>query len=83
MQLPENPTTGYRWAVADYDQRILQLDESAMASGGDGVGGGGRHTFAFRAIGSGQTPVRFKHWREWEGDSSVNDRFEATIRVTD
>jgi inhibitor of cysteine peptidase len=81
VQLPENPTTGYRWAVAEYDARILHLEESALASGGGGIGGGGVRAFAFRALLGGETPLRLKHWREWQGESSVDDRFEVTVRV--
>jgi inhibitor of cysteine peptidase len=82
VQLPENPTTGYRWSVDQLDEAILAPGDSTYRADSDGaIGGGGVHTFSFTARQPGATQLRLKLWREWEGDASVTDRFEAAIQV--
>ncbi len=82
MDLPENPTTGFRWAIARNDDATLALRDSNYApAAGAGIGGGGRRTFTFVAQQPGSVNLQLKLWREWEGDSSVTERFEATIDV--
>jgi inhibitor of cysteine peptidase len=48
---------------------------------GVGVGGGGQRTFTFVAQKPGSVTLQLKLWREWEGDSSVTERFGVTINV--
>jgi len=84
IQLEENPTTGYRWAVEQADTERLELLNADYAMAADtGVGGGGGRTFAFRAVRGGTTPLRLKHWRAWEGDASIIERLQVTVRVLD
>ena len=83
VRLPENPTTGYRWAVDSVDTRVLQLDTTPYEPATDaGVGGGGTRVFRFSVAGSGSSVLRLKLWREWEGDQSILERFEVTINAT-
>ena len=83
VQLAENPTTGFRWAADNLDEQVVkpQNDSYSPASGG-GVGGGGTRTFTLLAAGAGTAPLRFKLWREWEGDKSITQRFEVNLRVS-
>jgi len=82
VELPENPTTGFRWAIARNDDATLALRDSDYAQAvGAGIGGGGRRTFTFVAQKPGTVNLQLKLWREWEGDSSVIERFDATIDV--
>lgn len=40
LRLPENPTTGYRWALEEMDEEILKLKDSDFALSPDsGIGG--------------------------------------------
>jgi len=82
IQLPENPTTGFRWAVDKLDDQVVAMgqDDYAAATGG-GIGGGGTHRFTLKAARSGTAQLRLKLWREWEGDASIRNRFDVTIRV--
>lgn len=82
VQLAENPTTGFRWAVDTVDDHIISMQNSTYAPPAAGaIGGGGTRQFTFVAKQSGVTPVRFKLWREWLGDASVTQRYELTVQV--
>ena len=82
LNLPENPTTGYRWAVDDANAGALQFEHSNYSpSTGAGIGGGGVRTFTFYAKSPGSAILKLKLWREWAGDASISDRFSVTIKV--
>ena len=82
IQLKENPTTGYRWAIDRSDSTILALQSSDFAAlPGAGIGGGGTRTFTFKAEKAGAVHLQLKHWRSWEGDSSIVVRYDVTIQV--
>jgi len=82
ISLPENPTTGYRWAIDRMDEGSLTTTAQEYTLGeGSGFGGGGVRRFTFNAIGSGETILALKNWRDWEGEDSAIDRFQVTIVV--
>jgi inhibitor of cysteine peptidase len=82
VRLPENPTTGFAWAIDRADDEVLRLQSSEYSpAAGVGVGGGGQRNLTFKAIRPGTVTLRLKLWRDWEGDKSVTDRFTTTIRV--
>lgn len=85
VRLPENATTGYRWAPDAIDPEILALMPEASSYAGAAVGSGGEVIFQACAVAPGTTDLAFKNWREWEGDSSVVERFriEVTVRAPD
>ena len=84
LQLAENPTTGYVWAVDELDQQVLTVEDSSISLAPDPqVGGGGNRILTFRAVAPGAAHLRLKLWREWQGDTSVMNRFEAAIQVRD
>jgi inhibitor of cysteine peptidase len=82
VTLPENATTGYRWAVDHIDGSVVDLGSTQphYPSGG-AVGSGGRVTFVFRGDKPGTGAIALKQWRPWEGDSSVVGRFRVEVRV--
>lgn len=82
VRLDESPTTGYRWVLDTDGGGIVSLQSSDYqpASGG-GIGSGGQAVFAFVAREVGHVALRFKLWREWEGNSSIIDTVTVDIRV--
>jgi len=78
VRLKENPTTGYRWAVASSNGMELVADnfERGAAAGSPGV-----RVFQFRVPDSGSHDLRLHSWREWQGDTSITDRFSVKINV--
>lgn len=80
VQLQELPTAGFVWVAANHEEALVLID-SDYTPPSTGVGGGGLRTFSFMAKKAGVASLRFKLWREWEGESSVTEFFSITTRV--
>jgi inhibitor of cysteine peptidase len=78
LRLRENPPTGYRWAVDTSGG--LELAGSQFQPGAL-PGEGGTRVLQFRVPSTGTHDLRLHHWREWEGDSSITERFTAILNV--
>jgi inhibitor of cysteine peptidase len=82
VSLPENPTTGYQWAVEKSNaETIAPLDSEYIVAPESAVGAAGIRRFTFELMKAGTYRLELKHWRDWEGDASVTERFAATIEV--
>ena len=83
IDLAENPTTGYRWTIGDYDRQVVQLQAADYEPPPpDGpLGAGGRRIFRFRMTGKGRTSVELRLLRDWETEKSAVERFETAIVV--
>lgn len=81
VTLPENATTGYRWAIDRLDRGIVEANESRPRYPSGPVGSGGEVTFAFKATSPGNGEVVLKHWRHFEGDASVTKRFRVRLNA--
>ncbi len=82
VRLPENASSGHRWAPEEVDPKILELvAEEPVYSGGAGIGAGGEVTFRACAMAPGDTELAFRKWREWEGDASIVERFRVRVTV--
>jgi inhibitor of cysteine peptidase len=79
LRLPETPGSGFRWKI-DVSSVNLALRKDTFDAAG-GVGGRGTRTFEFHAQSAGSAPLGLKRWREWEGDASIAERFDASIHV--
>jgi inhibitor of cysteine peptidase len=79
LRLPENPTTGYRWHIDRADGVIEQVADSYTPDPNMQFGSGGVREFRFRGKASGTARLELKLWQEWEGESSVRERFAADI----
>jgi inhibitor of cysteine peptidase len=81
--LPENPTTGYRWAVDPAANESLSPAASEYArSAATGAGGGGTRCFTFRVDAPGTVSIRLTLRRGWQGDAAILKRFTATLHVS-
>ena len=81
VDLPENPTTGYSWAIDSIDAKRLEADAPTYHGEGAGLGAGGTRRWVFRARAPGRARAGLKRWRHWEGDTSVVERFDATFDI--
>lgn len=81
LQLPENPTTGYAWALDSIDSTLLEAGAPAYHGAGAGLGTGGEKTWTLTARAPGRTRVALKRWRHWEGDTSIVERFAVTLDI--
>jgi inhibitor of cysteine peptidase len=82
LRLAENPSTGFRWGVDAADASVAAIKEEAYGATSKAVGGGGQAQWLIKAKAVGTTTIKLKRWREWEGDGSVVERFEITLRVS-
>ena len=81
LNLPENATTGFRWAIDRYDREILEPVATEFHYPGNAVGSGGNVSFVFRGKKVGTGEIVLKNWRHWEGNSSVTNRFRVRLRI--
>jgi inhibitor of cysteine peptidase len=81
VALPENPTTGYRWAI-DLSGSILKLaGPPAFLGTGETVGSGGVRTFTVIAEEVGDSVLTFQLRRPWETDPPSATDIPFHIRV--
>ena len=67
IRLAENPTTGYRWHLVDWDHSILEMTRGEFSpSSTTQYGAGGEHVWEFVARGSGHVALRLDQRRSWE-----------------
>ena len=81
VTLPENATTGYRWVIDHYDKEFIQALATEPSYTEKAVGSGGEVAFIFQGKKIGTGEILLKHWRHWEGDSSVIARFRIRLHV--
>lgn len=81
IQLDENASTGYTWAVNKTDTTVLMLQSSTYTSSGNLPGSGGTRVFTFLAKNPGTVQLQLKYWRSFVGDSSIVERYSVTIEV--
>ncbi|MBS0643801.1 MAG: protease inhibitor I42 family protein [Proteobacteria bacterium] len=82
VDLPENATTGYRWAIDRADPGLVSVQEGPARSATSGaIGSGGRRSFVITASAPGTTEVVLKRWRSWEGEGGVAERYRVALRI--
>ncbi|WP_257230572.1 protease inhibitor I42 family protein [Acinetobacter sp. YH01022] len=83
LTVPENPTTGYIWQVAE-PQNILKVEEiyrqDQVKSKQPMLGVGGQKLFIFTALQPGEEWIHVKHSRAWEQNSV--DEWRCWVRVS-
>lgn len=80
MRLPETPTSGARWQIDGIEAPVTQVGDSFDLQG-TAPGAGGERELRFVVTGPGAGRVALKLWQEWEGESSVSDRFFVLLNV--
>lgn len=79
LRLPENATTGYRWAVEQAGGPVLALHEQTARYPSSAVGSGGEAIFRFRVAAAGSGELALTLRRGWEGAAAAIQRFAVTI----
>ena len=81
IELPENPTTGFRWTCEEGGATVISRigDEFRMGTG-SAMGQGGTRVFRFAAVRSGTAQVRCVLARAWEG-GTARDSFGVQIAI--
>ena len=84
INLAENPSTGYEWAIDKIDSNAIKLQSSEFSLPENaGVGSGGERIFTFKAKATGIARLQLKEWRPWSGERSIVQRFEVTLQIKD
>jgi predicted secreted protein len=86
VHLPENATTGHRWAIRSLDEARFVVEADGyypQHEDPDKLGSGGEAYWKLRARSAGTSRIELINRREWEGDRSIIDRFaiEADVRA--
>lgn len=81
LTLPENATTGYRWAIDRLDRDVVEEAGSEAHPSRGAVGSAGNVTFDFKAKKAGSGEVALKYWRHFEGEGSVVKRFRFRLNA--
>lgn len=81
ITLPENATTGYRWEIDEYDAECIEVVSTEPEYKSKSIGSGGEVEFTFRAKVAGGGEIALKHWRRFQGDSSITGRFRVKVRA--
>ncbi len=82
IELPENPTTGFRWSLRSQVEPVLTAKSDTFERPGKArPGAGGSRRFAFTASARGEASILLWNWRTWEGEGSVEKRYRVTVTV--
>ena len=83
VELKSNPTTGYRWQIADApnDGVLTAAGDEFIGPDTDSCGAPGRQKLSFRAAAPGETALKLVYVRPWEkGRPSVRSfRLHVTV----
>ena len=82
LDLPENPTTGFRWRLAAVDTTVVALDEDRFDAIAAQPGASGVRHFRFVAVGPGATDISVHRSRRWDTESEPEYTFRVTARVS-
>lgn len=81
LALPENPTTGYRWTVAECGA-VLALAASSFDAPPPGpAGAGGLRRLRLTAVQPGRTRLRLLLKQPWLDDASADRSFKIDVTV--
>jgi inhibitor of cysteine peptidase len=81
LRLPENPSTGYRWAWQATDGTQVEVESEAFqAAPGLAPGAAGERVFQLRPRVAGVAVLRLVLRRPWEAGSGVS-RYQVTLKV--
>jgi inhibitor of cysteine peptidase len=83
VALSENPSTGYRWEVADADGQILTVEDNRFSVTQGAIGGAGSRRVTFRARRAGTARISLMLRRHWEPANAAIARWAVTVEVHD
>ena len=82
LNLPENPSTGYRWEIQGAgDPKLLLQNTEFQAGPGKAIGHEGLRSWIFKAKQAGEVKLRVNHWRPWLKEKSLLESFEIYVEI--
>jgi len=80
IQLPENPTTGYRWHFQNSGSPVLEVHDDSYQVAGAARGAGGMRRWRLQSVQEGCTQLAIAHRRSWE--TNATETFVVEVQVT-
>jgi inhibitor of cysteine peptidase len=80
LSLPENPTTGYRWAIIGNGAPICEVKTDDFSPGDQKPGAGGTRSLAFAVRKAGEATITLRNQRKW-GDADSGHDFTLNVRA--
>jgi len=84
VRLPSNPTTGYRWSLAQQSTAVLEPEGAPSYEKGAGdAGAGGIEIWRFAPTQAGEGTLRLEYRRLWEADAAPragSSSYKVTVR---
>jgi len=84
LTLDSNPTTGYRWQLANpVDEKHVKLISSEYHRPSTQlIGAGGKEIWNFKAVAAGTTEIHLKYIRPWETNMppALSTNFLVTVK---
>jgi inhibitor of cysteine peptidase len=83
VRLPVQAGTGYSWTASTDTGNLEFVDQSTLHPFGEAptIGGGQTQMFMYRAIGPGETTLRFAYRRPWEAGIPPAKTVEQRVSV--
>lgn len=82
IKLKGNATTGYTWALSDYDENLIKfIDVHYVPLQSKSEGTGGEWVTNFEVISPGESEITFIYKRPWEKNNSSMQKFYVTIKA--
>lgn len=83
LELPENPTTGFKWHIQKSDGLTLQEDQFKLdtPSNKNSMGAGGTRKLEFEFSGPRHAALHLEYYQEWEGVESSTESFKLSLRA--
>ena len=79
LTLPENPTTGVRWAPPEDDALGVIRDDNLPGEGG--IGAAGLRRLVLRPARPGRLALRLLRRQAWESEDTADLAYEVTLDV--
>jgi inhibitor of cysteine peptidase len=83
LRLPENPTTGFRWAVTSAASPACRLTDEDFQGAPGLPGRGGPHIWQLTAVAPGECNIQLTCRRGFAPDAPGNTVFALHVRVTE
>lgn len=82
IRLPEAPTTGYHWRLAEWDRSVLDVTRDEFQPPEPArPGAGGEHVWEFVTRGKGHVSLHLDRRRRWE-EAAPARTFRLEVSVT-
>jgi len=81
IRLPENPTTGFRWAMTSGKSACSLVRDEFHPPQPAPPGASGEHTWEFKAVAAGDCEIELSYRRSWETEVPPAQAFKVHVHV--